>query len=99
MTWSNVNYKNKIISCLNECLASIGPSKEDGGAYQLPENELQQIAECCLKQLSASLDLISQSAQSLMENKGLSTFEEKKDDEKQRLQSVVNFCETMACIW
>jgi len=34
-----------------------------------------------------------------MESQGLSTFEEKKDDEKQTMQTVVNCCQTMACIW
>jgi len=87
---SNVNYKNKIIGCMNECLSSLGPSL--GAASALPHNELLSIADCCLNQLDTSLEVISQSSQSLMESKGISTFEEKKDDEKQRLQSVVNFC-------
>jgi hypothetical protein len=44
------------------------------------------------------MDLVSEN-QNLTDGQGTSTFEEKKDEEKQTLQTIVICCETFGIIW
>ena len=86
---SNLQYKNKILECLNACLAC----QED-----MPEKQISEVESICFDQLQRNMDLVTEN-QNLSDGQGLTTFEEKKDEEKQTLQTIVICSQTFSLVW